>query len=50
MPAIREVGGSPNALMVLMSGPDRAKAGRVQAAMMQIVKLDVAGLENGGWG
>lgn len=35
----------PDALMELMSDPDRAKASRVQAAMMQMVKLDVAGLE-----
>jgi predicted 3-demethylubiquinone-9 3-methyltransferase (glyoxalase superfamily) len=33
----------PNALMQLMSDP--AKAGRVQAAMMKMVKIDVAGLE-----
>jgi predicted 3-demethylubiquinone-9 3-methyltransferase (glyoxalase superfamily) len=35
----------PDALMRLMSDPDQAKAGRVRDAMMQMVKIDVAGLE-----
>jgi predicted 3-demethylubiquinone-9 3-methyltransferase (glyoxalase superfamily) len=35
----------PVQLARLMSDPDKAKAGRVAAAMMQMVKLDIAGLE-----
>ena len=35
----------PQALMRLMSSPDPAAAARVQAAMMEMVKLDVAALE-----
>ncbi|MFZ5718848.1 MAG: VOC family protein [Pseudomonadota bacterium] len=35
----------PVQLAQLMSDPDKAKAGRVAAAMMQMVKLDIAGLE-----
>ncbi len=35
----------PRQLIELTTGPDRAKASRVFAAMMQMVKLDVAQLE-----
>jgi predicted 3-demethylubiquinone-9 3-methyltransferase (glyoxalase superfamily) len=35
----------PRALTTLMMQPDRAAAGRVMAAMMQMVKIDVATLE-----
>jgi predicted 3-demethylubiquinone-9 3-methyltransferase (glyoxalase superfamily) len=35
---------APKALIQLMNDPDRAKAARVGAAMMQMVKLDVAAL------
>lgn len=35
----------PRALARLLASPDRAAAGRVMAAMMGMVKLDVAGLE-----
>jgi predicted 3-demethylubiquinone-9 3-methyltransferase (glyoxalase superfamily) len=35
----------PRRLMELQSDPDRAKAASVNAAMMKMVKLDVAGLE-----
>lgn len=35
----------PVQLARLMSDPDKAEAGRVAAAMMQMVKLDIAGLE-----
>lgn len=35
----------PQQLLDLMRQPDRAAAGRVMAAMMQMVKLDIAGLE-----
>lgn len=35
----------PNILLELMGGPDKAKAQRVAAAMMQMVKLDIAGLK-----
>lgn len=35
----------PQALGRLMNDPDRAKAGRVAQAMMQMIKLDIAGLE-----
>lgn len=34
----------PTAMMRLMSDPDRAKAQRVQQAMMGMVKIDIAGL------
>ena len=35
----------PTALLRLMGDPDREKAGRVQAAMLQMTKLDVVGLQ-----
>ena len=35
----------PRALMRLLGDPDRAKASRVRAAMMEMTKLDVAALE-----
>ncbi len=35
----------PEALLALMKDPDKAKAGRVMSAMMQMVKIDIAGLE-----
>ena len=35
----------PKRLVELMSGPDRAKSKRVMQAMMQMVKIDIAGLE-----
>ncbi|WP_309091214.1 VOC family protein [Phenylobacterium sp.] len=35
----------PTRLTELISGPDKEKAGRVAAAMMQMVKLDIAKLE-----
>lgn len=35
----------PEALPRLLADPDRAKAARVTAAMMKMIKLDVAGLE-----
>lgn len=35
----------PDRLMTLMSDPDPEKAGRVAQAMLQMVKIDVAGLE-----
>lgn len=35
----------PNALMRLMSDPDKEKAGRVMAAMFQMKKIDIAALE-----
>ncbi|HVO48438.1 MAG TPA: VOC family protein [Steroidobacteraceae bacterium] len=35
----------PDALIAMMRDPDRAKAGRVMQAMMQMVKLDIAGLK-----
>ena len=35
----------PNALTELMSDPDPEKAGRVVQAMLQMSKIDVAGLE-----
>ena len=35
----------PEILPRLMADPDRAKAARVTAAMMKMIKLDVAGLE-----
>ncbi len=35
----------PSALPRLMSDPDRAKANRVMQAMMQMKKIDIAGLE-----
>ncbi|WEX76470.1 VOC family protein [Sinorhizobium numidicum] len=35
----------PDALMRYLSDPDSAKAGRVQQAMMGMVKIDVAGLD-----
>ena len=34
----------PDVLLELMSDPDKAKAGRVAAAMMQMIKLDIAAL------
>ena len=36
---------TPNRLMELLSGPDRAKAGRVMGAMMTMKKIDIAALE-----
>jgi predicted 3-demethylubiquinone-9 3-methyltransferase (glyoxalase superfamily) len=35
----------PRRLPELLSSPDRAAAGRVQAAMMKMVKIDIAALE-----
>lgn len=35
----------PEVLPRLLSDPDKAKAGRVMAAMMRMVKIDVAGIE-----
>lgn len=35
----------PRRLPELLSSPDREAAGRVQAAMMQMIKLDIAALE-----
>ncbi|PZM14125.1 VOC family protein [Rhizobium tubonense] len=35
----------PDALMRYLNDPDTARANRVQAAMMQMVKIDVAGLD-----
>lgn len=35
----------PTRLSQLMSDPDREKAGRVMAAMLQMVKIDIAALE-----
>jgi len=35
----------PDVLLELMADPDRAKAGRVAAAMMKMVKLDIAQLK-----
>jgi predicted 3-demethylubiquinone-9 3-methyltransferase (glyoxalase superfamily) len=35
----------PNALMRLMSDPDKEKVGRVMAAMFQMKKIDIAALE-----
>jgi predicted 3-demethylubiquinone-9 3-methyltransferase (glyoxalase superfamily) len=35
----------PKQMGELMSGPDKAAAGRVAAAMMQMIKLDIAKLE-----
>lgn len=35
----------PNALIELLSDPDPAKAGRVMQAMMQMTKIDIAGLK-----
>jgi len=35
----------PKVLPELMADPDRAKAARVTAAMMKMIKLDIAGLE-----
>lgn len=35
----------PRQLLTLMAQPDRAAAGRVMAAMMQMVKLDIATLQ-----
>lgn len=36
---------TPRRLMELNSDPDRAKVGRVMAAMMKMVKIDIAALE-----
>ncbi|MDG2522390.1 VOC family protein [Caulobacter segnis] len=36
---------TPRRLMELMADPDKAKAGRVAAAMMQMVKIDIAKIE-----
>lgn len=36
----------PQALIDLMSDPDRAKSGRVMNAMLQMKKIDVAGLQH----
>ncbi|WP_369060138.1 VOC family protein [Caulobacter sp. 73W] len=36
---------TPRRLTALMADPDKAKAGRVAAAMMQMVKIDIAKLE-----
>lgn len=35
----------PSALRILLSDPDRAKAARVNQAMMQMTKIDIASLE-----
>ena len=35
----------PNALIELLSDPDPVKAGRVMQAMMQMTKIDIAGLK-----
>lgn len=35
----------PNVLIELLSDPDPLKAGRVMQAMMQITKIDIAGLK-----
>ncbi len=35
----------PTALGELMSDPDRVKAGRVMNAMLQMKKIDIAGLQ-----
>jgi predicted 3-demethylubiquinone-9 3-methyltransferase (glyoxalase superfamily) len=35
----------PKQLGLLMSDPDPVKAGRVMQAMMQMVKIDIAGLQ-----
>jgi len=35
----------PRRMIELMTDPDKAKAGRVAGAMMQMVKLDIAMLE-----
>ncbi|MCI0366217.1 MAG: VOC family protein, partial [Phycisphaerales bacterium] len=35
----------PNVLIELLSDPDPAKAGRVMQAMMQMTKIDIAGLK-----
>lgn len=35
----------PNALIELLSNPDPVKAGRVMKAMMQMKKIDIAGLQ-----
>ena len=36
---------TPNRLMELLSGPDKAKAGRVMGAMMTMMKINIAALE-----
>ncbi|NVH74883.1 VOC family protein [Paraburkholderia sp. JPY432] len=36
---------TPNVLLQMLRGPDRAKASRVMAQMMKMVKLDIAPLE-----
>jgi predicted 3-demethylubiquinone-9 3-methyltransferase (glyoxalase superfamily) len=36
---------TPNRLMELLSGPDKATSGRVMGAMMTMKKIDIAGLE-----
>ena len=35
----------PKRLLELMSGPDRERSKRVMQAMMQMIKIDIAGLE-----
>ena len=35
----------PNVLIELLSDPDQSKAGRVMQAMMQMTKIDIAGLK-----
>jgi len=36
----------PRVMLEIITGPDRARAGRAMQAMMKMVKLDVATLEN----
>jgi predicted 3-demethylubiquinone-9 3-methyltransferase (glyoxalase superfamily) len=35
----------PSVLLELLGGPDRAGAKRTMAAMLQMIKLDIAGLK-----